>query len=125
MKDDLESLFRDAGRLSPSPDLWRRIAENSSLSRSGERRRERLEWLEWLDFRYLRAAGVVLAAGLLALAAYGFLRHRPDEPVREASLDLSNASGESANEVFDSELLGWQADLGDYEWVADEAEEAL
>jgi hypothetical protein len=163
LKNDLESLFRDAGRISPDPDLWRRIAERSPLASGGERgqaglkngdgakrgedlaeaddgraehgtgRSERGEGrlegaarpTEWLELRYLRAAGVVLAAGLLALAAIGVLRRPHGELVREASAERYDAAEQGASQVFDPELLGWQADLGDYELVADQAEEAL
>jgi hypothetical protein len=132
---DLESLFRDAGRISPDPELWRRIAERSSLApglegrpADGKGRREGGgRRAEWMEFRYLRAAGMTLAAGLLALAAFGVLRDRPGEPVREAAAAQSGATAaaQEDGQVFDSELLEWQADLGDYELVADQAEEVL
>ena len=143
MKNDLDSLFRDAGRISPDPELWRRIAERSSLAPAGgapggergraagdgraerEGRRAEGAGFRWPELRYLRAAGVVLAAGLLALAALGIL-HRPHgDPVREASAEQAGAPAYAEPEVIDPELLGWQADLGDYELVADQAEEAL
>ncbi len=126
MKNDLESLFRDAERISPAPDLWRRIAEGSTLAPGGRAGREGGGGRgEWLEVRYLRAAGMILAAGLLGLAAFGFLRHRPGDPVREASAAQSEAPAQGEPQVFDPELLEWQADLGDYELVADQAEEVL
>jgi hypothetical protein len=155
LKNDLDSLFRDAGRISPDPELWRRIAERSSLAPGGERGRAvgdgRAERggsrqagggsgpegegpraaaaegtaFRWPELRYLRAAGVILAAGLLALAAFGVLRRPHGELVREASAEQSEASAQGDAQVIDPELLGWQADLGDYELVADQAEEVL
>ena len=150
--NDLDSLFRDAGRISPDPELWRRIAERSSLAPGGERGRapgdgraergggrqagagsgpEAEGWGgegtgSWRpEIRYLRAAGMVLAAGLLGLAAFGVLRGPHGEPVREASAERSEASAEGEAQVFDPELLGWQAALGASEGVADQAEEGL
>jgi hypothetical protein len=131
LKNDLENLFRDAGRITPAPELWRRIAERSSLAPGGEDSlaKGRLEAAahrpEWMEVRYMRAAGVILAAGLLGLAAFGVLRHPPGGP-REASTEtVSEASSQGDGQVLDPELLGWLADLGDYELVADQAEEML
>jgi hypothetical protein len=154
--NDLDSLFRDAGRISPDPELWRRIAERSSLAPGAERGRapgdgrsergggrqagagsdpEAEGWRGegtgswWPELRYLRAAGVVLAAGLLTLAAIGVLRRPHGELVREASAEQAGErtadAAQGDPQVFDPELLGWQADLGDYELVADQAEEVL
>jgi hypothetical protein len=136
LKNDLEGLFRDAPRIAPSADLWRRIAERSSLAPGAEGGRtgdgslaegeaRRAEGTGWMELRYLRAAGVVLAGGLLALAAFGLLRRPHGELMREASAAQTEASAQAEPEVFDPELLEWQADLGDYELVADQAEEVL
>lgn len=124
MKNDLDGLFREAERLRPRPELWRRIAERSALSPGGGERRW-WQW-EWQGVRYLRAAAIALAAGLLAVGAFGLLRRPADEPLREASAApaLSAQAGTDA-ELIDPELLGWQADLGNIDLVADEAEEAL
>jgi hypothetical protein len=126
LKNDLDGLFREAERLRPRPELWRRIAERSALSpRAGRRPDAGGRW-EWAGVRYLRAAAVVLAAGLLALGAFGLFRGPANEPVREASAaaPLSAQAG-ADTELIDPELLGWQADLGNIDLVADEAEEAL
>ena len=127
MKSDLDGLFRSAERLKAPPELWRRIAERSSLAPGGPRRRE---WAEWAEIGYLRAAAVVLAAGLLALGAFGLLRKPAQEPIREASAEPALSAQVSAQagadgELIDPELLGWQADLGNIDLVADEAGEAL
>ena len=121
MKNDLDGLFREAERLRPRPESWRRIAERSALSlRAGNGR-----W-QWATLRYLRAAAVVLAAGLLAVGAFGLLRKPANEPIREASAAPAlSAQAGSDTDLIDPELLGWQADLGNIELVADEAEEAL
>jgi len=120
LKNDLDGLFHEAERLRPRPELWRRIAERSALSPRAERR-----W-EWASVRYLRAAAVVFAAGLLAVGAFGLLRKPANEPVREASAEPAlSAQAGADTDLIDPELLGWQADLGNIDLVADEAEEAL
>ena len=120
MKNDLDGLFRGAERLRPRPELWRRIAERSQLTSGAARSRE------WSGVRYLRAASVALAAGLLGLGAYGLLRKPAEEPLREASAAPAlSAQAGADNYLIDPELLGWQADLGNIDSVADEAEEAL
>jgi len=121
LKNDLDGLFREAERLRPRPESWRRIAERSALGpRAGDGR-----W-EWASLRYLRAAAVVLAAGLLAVGAFGLLRKPANEPIREASAAPAlSAQAGSDTDLIDPELLGWQADLGNIDLVADEAEEAL
>jgi len=120
LKNDLEGLFREAERLRPRPELWRRIAERSALVPDAAPRSE------WLNVRYLRVAAVIVAAGLLALGAIGLLRKPGDEPVREASAETAlSAQGGTDTDLIDPELLGWQAGLGNIDLVADEAEEAL
>lgn len=120
MKNDLEGLFREAERLSPRPELWRLIAERSALVPGAAARSE------WQAVRYLRAAAVILAAGLLALGAFGLFRKPADEPLREASAETAlSAQGGADTDLIDPELLGWQAGLGNIDLVADEAEEAL
>ena len=122
MKTDLDGLFREAERLRPPAELWWRIAERSPLARGVQGMRS----LEWLEVRYLKAAGVVLAAGLFTLAAFGFLRKPSEEPVREASAETAlTAPAGTDTDLIDPELLGWQAGLGNIDLVADEAEEAL
>jgi hypothetical protein len=122
LKNDLDGLFREAERLRPPAELWWRIAERSPLAR---RAAPRLRSTQWLEVRYLKAAGVVLAAGLFALAAFGLLRN-PAEPVREASAETAlSAQAGPDTDLIDPELLGWQAGLGNIDLVADEAEEAL
>lgn len=119
MKNELDSLFRDAERLRPPPDLWRRIAARSPLAPSAAQ-------AGWREVRYLRAAAAALTAGLLAWAALGLLHGRSGEPVREASAAPAlSERAEAEPQLIDPELLGWQADLGSYDLVADEAEEAL
>ena len=121
MKNDLDGLFREAERLRPPVELWWRIAERSPLARSARG----VRGMQWLEVRYLKAAGVILAAGLFALAALGLLRN-PAEPVREASAETTLSADAGADtDLIDPELLGWQADLGNIDLVADEAEEAL
>jgi hypothetical protein len=128
LKNDLDGLFREAERLRPPVELWWRIAERSPLARGAARRaqgRQGWQGWEWLEVRYLKAAGVVLAAGLFALAAFGLLRN-PAEPVREASAETAlSAQAGPDTDLIDPELLGWQAGLGNIDLVADEAEEAL
>jgi len=122
LKNDLDGLFREAERLRPPAELWWRIAERSPLAR---RAAPRARSTQWLEVRYLKAAGVVLAAGLFALAAFGLLRN-PAEPVREASAETAlSAQAGPDTDLIDPELLGWQAGLGSIDLVADEAEEAL
>lgn len=125
MKNDLDALFRDAERLRPTPELWRRIAAGSPLREPNPALEAASRRPEWLEIRYLRAAAVALAAGLLALAAFGLLRGPGGEPQREASAAAAYTAAEGDSGVFDPELLGWQADLGNYELVADEAGEEL
>jgi anti-sigma-K factor RskA len=126
LKNDLDGLFREAERLRPRPELWRRIAERSALSAGAGRRPDAGRRWEWASVRYLRAAAVVFAAGLLAVGAFGLLRRPPNEPVREASAEPAlSAQAGADTDLIDPELLGWQADLGNMDLVADEAEEAL
>jgi len=118
LKNDLDGLFREAERLRARPELWRRIAERSELGIGGARR----EW--WPGVRYLRAAAVVLASGLLALGAFGLLRRPAEAPMLEASASPAlSAQAGADTDLIDPDLMVWQADLGNYELVADEAEE--
>lgn len=124
MKKEVSALFRDAERLSPPPELWRRIAERSPLVPDGEAAAPPRS--AWREMPYLRAAGVALAAGVAALAAYGLLHGPQSEAARDMSAaTLASADAGGAAEVIDPELLGWQADLGVFDSEAEEAGEAL
>jgi hypothetical protein len=123
-------LFQEAERLQPPPDLWRRIEAESGLA-SGKAAGRSL----W-ERPYLRAAAaVVLAAGAMSMATLVLSRHDGKLALsaqrgavgREAAAPMlaETVSADSAAEVFDPELLGWQADLGEYDLEADEAGEVL
>lgn len=112
-----DRIFKDAERLKPSPALWRRIAERSPLAASGGPVHSLWE------APLLRAAAVVaLAATVLGLAALGIRRH---DAARETTVVASAPAAAVSEEVFDPELLGWQADLGELDLEADEAGEVL
>lgn len=123
MKTDLERLFSEAERLAPPPSLWRRIAERSPLAAGAAPERS------FAELPFLRAAAVILAAGLLTLAAFGVLHRRDSEPVREAAAEVSSqapaSTGEEGEGIIDPDLLDWQAGLGTIDTEADEAGEVL
>jgi hypothetical protein len=123
LKNELERLFSEAERLEPPPSLWRRIAERSPLAAGAAPERS------FAEMPFLRAAAVVLAAGLLALAAFGALHHRGPEPVREAAAEIPSlapaAAGDEGEGIIDPDLLDWQAGLGTFDSEADEAGETL
>lgn len=123
MKSELERLFSEAERLAPPPSLWRRIVERTSLAAGAAPERS------FAELPFLRAAAVILAAGLLALAAFGLMHHRGSEPVREAAAEMSSQAPASADDqgegLIDPDLLDWQAGLGTIDSEADEAGEML
>ncbi len=123
MKKSLR-IFREAERLQPSPALWRRIAAASGLE-SGPHREGFRPWeTPWLR----AAAAVLLAAGLIAVAVKGFHSQGRAEQGAELAKATPKPPAQAAvgdSEIIDSELMGWQADLGEVDLEAEAAEEVL
>lgn len=121
-------IFRDAERLQPPAGMWQRIEAQSRLAPRGRSR----SWAG-LESPLLRAAAVVvLAAGALVVAIVGVSSRLPkDKGVHQsmAAATVKTAPAEQnadgAQQIFDSELLGWQADLGEVDLEAEAAEEVL
>lgn len=121
-------IFQDAERLRPSAGLWQRIEKQTQLTPTGRSR----TWA-MLESHLLRAAAVViLATGALVVAIVGTSSRLPtDKGIRHAvAAAIAKPvpvaqSADGAQEIFDSELLGWQADLGEVDLEAEAAEEVL
>jgi hypothetical protein len=126
-------LFQDAERLTPSPDLWKRIEARTALARGGS-----TETGFWGAPAMRAAAAVVLAVGLLGLglvlqkrsgiadgAAYAVSGSAPpyasasgaqddmQVDAQDGAQDAPQAMAGREAEMVDAELLGWHADLGD------------
>ena len=79
--------------------------------------------MSYWESPFLRAAAaVVLAVGLLATGF--FLTKGSEEMASSAASSGVTADEGEVIEIFDSELLGWQADLGETPEMDSEAEEA-
>ena len=138
----MHKLFEEAERLQPPAGMWQRIAAETRLA-------ARARGGAWsrLENPYLRAAAVVAFAALvagLALWGAGRLGHGSEGNVKGTLAAGGSAAGgmrsvaaaseamtvatpgdSTLAEIFDSELLGWQADLGEVDLEADAAEEVL
>jgi hypothetical protein len=130
-----KQLFQEAERLTPPPGLWRKIAAQVKLKKpaaDGTDSGSGAGSWSW-ESPFLRAAAaVVLAVGLLATGY--FLGNRTNEMASSAptvgGIASSSVPADDGQviEIFDSELLGWQAELGETSEMdsdADEAEEVL
>lgn len=117
-----KQLFHEAERLSPPPGLWRKIKARVNLSAGGDSTMDARP-MSYRESPFLRAAAaVVLAVGLLATGF--FLTKGSEEMASSAASSGVTADEGEVIEIFDSELLGWQADLGETDEMDSEAEEA-
>lgn len=122
-------MFKEAERIEPPAGLWKRIAAGAKL-RSAQAAapadsRERPGFLRI-------AATLALAAGLLALGLS--LRQKTGDRMAMAlgtaaaetvAVNGNAAQGADEESVVDPDLMVWDADLGELEFEAEEAEEVL
>lgn len=119
-------LFLDAERIVPPPGLWGRIQAQVGM---GDAEGGLAGW----DARnpWLRvAASVLLAAGLLTLGLSlekrsGNATASGGAATGEAAPAMAEAENNEFMELVDPELLGWHAELGEIDEVAEQAEEVL
>jgi hypothetical protein len=105
--NEYRKMFKDARRLQPSEELWRRIAAESALSTAMKKDSLRA-------ITPLRAAAILaLAAGLAGL---WFQQARRQDAGGTASAGSGLAA---ASEMIDPDLLAWQSRLGDFDWKSD------
>lgn len=72
------------------------------------------------------AAAIILAATVLGLAFLGLSRRGPEpEVIATATGEAAQVEAVAEEEVFDPDLLGWQAELGELDLEAEEAGEVL
>ncbi|MDQ3002303.1 MAG: hypothetical protein M3Y08_13715 [Fibrobacterota bacterium] len=117
-----KQLFHEAERITPPPGLWRKIQARVDLSAGGDSTMDARPMSYW-ESPFLRvAAAVVLALGLLATGF--FLTWGPEEMATSVASSTVAADEGDVIEIFDSELLGWQAELGETSEMDSEAEEA-
>lgn len=116
-----KKLFREAGRLKPTGELWRRIEAGSGLSPAAAPGPREPAGRILPFFTPLRAAAVIaLAAGVAALFYDRMRRPEPAPSAAVAAAPAAPAAGSEAAEAVDPEVLAWQTGLGEIDWEADE-----